>query len=401
MDNDIQLISDGDGLAVIGEPSAVEKFLRSAGQWAVSKELDLDRLKPLLGLASDVVQAVSEIAANSGRWIKLTEESARLAKEHGLMETKTPGVSHLMVGIPGKVQNWLQSDQTLGSILTNPAALSGLAGIMAQVASQQATAEITAYLARIDAKVDDVLRKQDDDVVSHMIGADFVIREAMTVREATGTVNEVTWGKVEATSETIGSTQAFALLQLKAIAEKFERTAKVRGLAVTAEQAVTEVRDWLAVLARCSELQGLLDVLELDRVLVVTPDELNQHRLGLRSARQKRLDLILEYTEPLLDRIDAACGTANAKMLLNWTKARAVVQSGNHVAAGVHDFHELLGIESVPRSWEVRQLEPAAEVGAQAIQTTKDKASSVAAAGVFLLGGAVLKNKVQGKGQTS
>jgi hypothetical protein len=401
MDNDIQLISDGDGLAVIGEPSAVEKFLRSAGQWAVSKELDLDRLKPLLGLASDVVQAGSEIAANSGRWIKLTEESSRLVKEHGLMETKTPGVSHLMVGIPGKVQNWLQSDQTLGSILTNPAALSGLAGIMAQVASQQATAEVTAYLARIDEKVDDVLRKQDDDVVSHMIGADFVIREAVTVREATGTVNEVTWGKVEATWETIGSTQAFALLQLKAIAEKFERTTKVRGLAVTAGQAVTEVRAWLAVLARCSELQGLLDVLELDRVLAVSPDELNQHRLGLRSARQKRLDLIVEYTEPLLDRIDAACGTANAKMLLNWTTARAVVQSGNHVAAGVHDFHELLGIESVPRSWEVRQLEPAAEVGAQAIQTTKDKAPSVAAAGVFLLGGAVLKNKVQCKGPTS
>jgi len=104
MDSDIQLISDGDGMAVIGEPNAVERFLRSVGQWARSRELDLDRLKPLLGLASEVVQAGSEIAANSGRWIKLTEESARLVKEHGLMETKTPGVSHLMVGIPGKVQ---------------------------------------------------------------------------------------------------------------------------------------------------------------------------------------------------------------------------------------------------------------------------------------------------------
>ena len=88
-------------------------------------------------------------------------------------------------------------------------------------------------------------------------------------------------------------------------------------------------------------------------------------------------------------------------MLLNWTKARAVVQSGNHVAAGIHDFHELLGIESFPRSWEVRQLEPAAEMGAQAIQRTKDKAPSVAAAGVILLGGAVLKNKFQGKDPTS
>ena len=67
MDSDIQLITDGDGQTAIGEPSAVEKFLRSEGQRAVSKELELDRLKPLLRLASEVVQAGSEIAANSAR----------------------------------------------------------------------------------------------------------------------------------------------------------------------------------------------------------------------------------------------------------------------------------------------------------------------------------------------
>ena len=42
MDNEIQLISDGDGLAVIGDPAAVERFLVSdlgstveRGFWAV------------------------------------------------------------------------------------------------------------------------------------------------------------------------------------------------------------------------------------------------------------------------------------------------------------------------------------------------------------------------------
>jgi hypothetical protein len=294
MDNAIQLIRDGHGLAVIGEPTTVEKFLRSAGQWAASKALDLGRLKPLLSTGSDVAQAASEIAANSGRWIKLTEESARLVKEHGLMESKTPGERHLMVGIPGSVKSWLQAETGPASLLTNPAALSGVAGLMSQIAKQQATAEITAHLATIDVKVDDVLRKADDGVVAHMIGAGFVIEEAMTVREATGHVNEVTWGKVEGTSETIGYTQGYALLQLKALAEKFEGQTKVGGLAKTAEQAETEVREWLAVLARCTELQGLLDVLELDRALAVSLDELHLHRLGLQTARQYRLDLIAQ-----------------------------------------------------------------------------------------------------------
>ncbi len=31
MDNEIQLISDGDGLAVIGDPAAVDRFLVSEG----------------------------------------------------------------------------------------------------------------------------------------------------------------------------------------------------------------------------------------------------------------------------------------------------------------------------------------------------------------------------------
>ena len=44
MDNEIQLISDGDGLAVIGNPTAVERFLVSEG--LSSKDLGLHRLEP-------------------------------------------------------------------------------------------------------------------------------------------------------------------------------------------------------------------------------------------------------------------------------------------------------------------------------------------------------------------
>jgi hypothetical protein len=50
MDNEIQLISDRDGLAVIGEPNAVETFLRAERLWDVSKKFDLaDNRCDLLG----------------------------------------------------------------------------------------------------------------------------------------------------------------------------------------------------------------------------------------------------------------------------------------------------------------------------------------------------------------
>jgi len=100
--DEIQLISDGAGVAVIGDSAAVERFLASEG--LASKDLELPKARRVLGAGSAAAQAGSEIAANSGRWVKLTEESAQMVKKYGLMESKTPGVSHAMVGKPGDIQ---------------------------------------------------------------------------------------------------------------------------------------------------------------------------------------------------------------------------------------------------------------------------------------------------------
>ncbi|WP_329237652.1 hypothetical protein OG417_34430 [Actinoallomurus sp. NBC_01490] len=85
MDNEIQLISDGDGLAVIGNATDVERFLVSEG--LSSKDLGLQRLKSVAGTGSAVAQAGSEIAANSGHWVKPTPKSARLVHKYGLRES--------------------------------------------------------------------------------------------------------------------------------------------------------------------------------------------------------------------------------------------------------------------------------------------------------------------------
>jgi hypothetical protein len=372
--DEVELFSDGDGIAVIGETSAVERFIRGLGERVISRDLNLDQIRPFMMVASEVMQAASDAAANSGRWLKLTEESAEAIQEHGLMDTKVPGVKHVMIGKPGDIGRWLQAEDGVGSVVANPDSLAGIAGVMAQVASQQAAAEMKAYLTQIGEKVDDILRRQDDAVVAQMIGAGLVIEEAMTVREASGKVNEVTWGKVEGTSETIAATQAFALRQLESIAEQLEGASKLGELADRTESAIATTRQWLAVLARCSQLQALLDVLELDRVLASSPDELNQHRLGLRNARHDRVAVIEQHTERLLDRISIACDTANSQLPWNLTNATNVLYSGNAVAADVHRFEELIGVQSELLEWDERQIGFASRVGAVALQKTRDAA---------------------------
>ncbi|MFD5448444.1 hypothetical protein [Streptomyces sp. NPDC127100] len=368
MDNEIQLISDGDGLAVIGNATDVERFLASEG--LPSKDLGAQRLKSLFGTGATVVQAGSDIAANSGRWVKLTKESAERVQKFGLMQSKTPGISHAMIGKPGSIKNWLQIEKGAGSFLTNPARLAGAAGLMAQLSMQQTMDEITNYLATIDEKVDDVLRAQKDAVLSRMIGMDLVIEETMAIREQVGRVSEVTWSKVQTAPTTIADVQVYALRQLDALAEKLENKSKIGDLVTTVREVEPKVREWLAVLARCFQLQDAIAVLELDRVLDANPDQLDQHRLGLRVARQKRLDLISRSTERLVARMNSAADAANAKVLLYPAKSPAVVQASKHVVTGVHDFHARLGIESGRQSSEARRwVEAAAEVRDRALET--------------------------------
>ena len=260
-------------------------------------------------------------------------------------------------------------------MLTNPAVLAGAAGLMAQLAMQQTMDEITDYLAAIDEKVDDVLRAQKDAVVADMIGVEFVIEEAMTIREQVGLVSEVTWSKVQATSATIARTQAYALRQLDALAGKLERKTAVGDLAKASKEAEATVQEWLAVLARCFQLQDAIAILELDRVLDAAPDELDRHRLGLRTARQNRRELISQSTERLMARMDAAAGTANAKVLLHPAASKTVVHSTNHVGVAVVDFHSRLGIESGRESLDARRW-------ADAATEVKDKVLETGAEGV-------------------
>lgn len=373
MDNEIQLISDGDGIAVIGDPTAVERFLVAEG--LPSKDLGLPRLGSALTASAGVVQASSEIAASSGRWVKLTKESAQALEKYTPMKGSMVGVSRAVTTENGKIKGVLEfvTKPGPGSLLTNPAVLAGAAGLMAQLAMQQTMDEITDYLATIDEKVDDVLRAQKDAVVADMVGVDFVIEEAMTIREQVGLVSEVTWSKVQATSVTIARTQAYALLQLDALAEKLERRKAISDLAKTSREAEPKVHEWLAVLARCFQLQDAIAVLELDRVLDASPDELDRHRMGLRAARHNRRQLIARSTERLMARLEAAAVRANAKVLLHPTASKVVVQSSNDVATIVVDFHGLLGIEDVRQSLDARRwVDAATEAKDKAFETGVD-----------------------------
>lgn len=389
MSGEIELVSDGDGLAVVGDADAVDRFLLSEGLPDEGRELLGLRsgLRSGLRAGAAVAQAASAVSSGSGRWVKLTKESAAQIKKYGLTPTDTPGVSHAMVGKPGSIRAWVQFTTGRGARLTNPAALAGAAGIMAQLAMQQAMDEILDYLAAIDEKVDDVLRAQNDAVLARMIGVGLMLDEAVAIRDQRGRVDDITWSKIQAAPAAIADTQAYALRQLGGIADKLERHTRLGDIADAAGEAELRVQEWLAVLARTFQLQDAVAVLELDRVLDAAPDELNGHRLGLQQARQRRLELITEQTEHLMTRIDAAATTADRKVLTHPAKAPRIVRSRNRVSASISEFHRALGLEqdhaqADPRRWS----EAARATGTKAVAAATDRAEIARRAGGELAG---------------
>ncbi len=260
------------------------------------------------------------------------------------MKGSSAGVSRAIVTENGKIKNILEFTK-VSSTLTSPAMLTGVAGIMAQLAMQQAMDEITDYLAKIDAKLDDVLRAQKDSAVADLIGVELIINDALRVRDRVGHVNAVTWSKVHGTEFTIARAQSYALLQLDALAEKLERTSKVGELADLTENAERSVHEWLAVLAQSFKLQEGVAILELDHVQRTAPDDLDQHRESLRDARRARRGAITQRTETLLARIDAAAGVGDVSVVMHPLDSRAVVRSTNAVAGQVMAFHGGMGIE--------------------------------------------------------
>jgi len=374
MGNEIELVTDGDGLSVIGAPTDVERFLLDQGlDRAPSRALDARRLTALLGTGGTAAQVGSEFAANSGRWVKLTAESAAAVKDYGLMATKTPGVSHAMIGRPGEIQRWIQVSRAPGALLAGPLVLPALATMM-----QQQMDEIVEYLQEINAKVDDILRSQKDAVLADMIGVDLIIEEALTVRKQVGRVSEVTWSKVQSTSMTIARTQAYALRQLDAIADKLEKTSGLGEIAKATKDAELNVREWLSVLARTFQLQDGVSVLELDRVLDVSPDELDSHRVGLAIARRSRLDLIARNTARLLTQMDDIVRKANSKVLFNPFDSPAAVRSSNQVTIGVITFRERLGIDSGQESTDAKLWKQAAGEVLERVRATSAEGAAAA-----------------------
>lgn len=277
-DKAITVVKDEQGLLFLGEAQEIKRWLDEQG--LTSRQFTTKVVKT----AGDALGSLGKASQQSGRWVKLTKESAELVKKYGKPGTIQKGVAQ---NAQGHAVKWLEFCNP--SQLFTPAMAAGVGGMMTQMALEQAIQEITDYLADIDEKVNDLLQDQKDTTVASLMGAALEVDEATAIRENTGALSDTAWSKVSPCAQTTSRALAYALTKLKGLSDKTERAKSIEDVGRAVEGLPDEMSAWLDIIARSVQTRDRLSVIELERAYTELPEVLEQHRSAIVEARKRRL----------------------------------------------------------------------------------------------------------------
>lgn len=358
MTGDVQAIRGEDGLFLIGEAEDVERLVEAKG-WR-ARTLDSAAMTRLTGLAAAGLHGGAALAAGSGRWVQLTAESAQKVSEMGLSISSTTGnATGVFRNAAGQIAGHAEFVPN-PAMLANPAVLGGAAGVMAQVALQQAISELRDYLVVIDAKLDDLLRRQKDDILADLIGVGMLIEEACAIRDEVGHVSDITWSKLQSAPMVLAHGRAYAIRQIEHLTEQVREADSFSARSDAVKAARDEMREWLAVLAQTTLFQDSLSVLEIERVLDAAPEDVPQHRRALQTVRESQIAGVAALFDRVADTMQAAAQDANGKVLLHPRTAAGIVTSANSMVADVALLRSKLGFDAADSSIEARRWAAAA-----------------------------------------
>ncbi|MFK5584171.1 hypothetical protein [Serinicoccus sp. LYQ131] len=334
-DESVAVFEAEDGILVFGSESALS--LLDAD---ISVPFRPISGKQLARVTGHVGTAAGTISAESGRWLKLTRESA------GHLDTfkaTSIGKDGLLAGTlrtnSGQITKHLKFENISKGALLTPAAPMLLGSMATQYALESALDDITTYLETIDRKLDQLLKQRKTETLGQIGGVTLAIDEAYALLASTGTVSATTWSKVQATSLSLQTMQSEAIAQLSDVAESIET---VRGhadkTAKALERAAEDTQFWLGVLARTIALQDRQYVLELARVAEESPLQLDDHRRGITDARRNRVQRIVAGLEAVNAAVTATSTLSNRAKVANPINAPKIARRSHAITSDIATF---------------------------------------------------------------
>lgn len=341
----VRVVPTDDGLLLFGREEDLNAFdtaagggTRSLGSQAMAK-------------AGVMLSGVSTIQEQSGRWMKLTDDAVEYMRTHGIsVQDVTSGVlrkkdSPLVAGNGGEILKHLTFTK---AGLATPAAPAALAAMATEQAIQLALEEIKDYLAEIDAKIDRLLVQPKVEMRGDLTGVAFALDEAEMLMEATGTVNEVAYQKVQSLSFELQKAQGQALAQLDQITRDITKHAgDADELAKVLRIATNDIPFWLKTLAQAISFSDRQSIIELTRVAESDPTTLESHRLGVKNARAARSQKISTALSSMLTAVQESGALNNLARVVHFGDAKRIHQAAEQVRQAVDGFAAHTGLDGV------------------------------------------------------
>lgn len=356
---DLTVIQDGSGYMVIGSSNALELWRKETQ--IESKPAD-SVIRKIVGQFGDAAVFSGLIAENSGRWVKLTEESAQYLAAFG-------GNSGVVRFSNGQIAKHLEFVGT-GAVASNPATAMTVGLAMSMMSLRQSIEEVQEYLEVVDKKLDAVIQDQKDTAISDLGGCYHLIEEVYASLEKKGQVTPIDWSKVSGTAQTLLTVQRYAVQKLETLSKEINPEISLKALNDALARVDQGIPDWLYILANAIQLQDKLSILELEHVSTEEPEFFEQHREAINEARSRRLRELEDLLAETGLRMSTVWEQAIKKQLIQPVQAKSAFKNLARVDEIFDMFSEYLDIET--NRWDASETNKWHEVvGAKATVAAK------------------------------
>ena len=372
-DPELTIITGEEGALVIGPESELKRLSDKAELSAVTPQL--------LRRASQLLAGIEDYQKESGRWLKLDAESAAYLKRMGIkpgdiragvVRTKDAGRG-VASRNGGSLLKHLQFEKA--GLLT-PAAPMVLASMMQQAAVEKQMEQMQAYLEHIDAKLDEVLRFQQDSLAGEIDGLAEILAEAALVLEDTAEVTDTQWATIAHLTADLAKLQGQVLRHLRAVAEKMARSKTSPGkVRATFQKTNHDAGLWFYELARTVQLQNQMYVLQLSRANAVEGEVAKDYAAAVARARQRRATRLLEDLTSIAHIAHELGSFSTLRKAIDWNSPRAVAEV-NHFFAQLRDFADAanLAVEGTEGLEPVRRIDAFRELTASSTNMAREAA---------------------------
>jgi hypothetical protein len=310
--------------------------------------MEMQKLNQFLGKTSSALEGFSSVLESSGRYLKLTKESAAKLEKYGLVPVKGAGsnIHHAMLGKSGSIKSWLQVEASPVSIVTNPAALSGVAGLLAQEALLSEIRRIANLLEQLDFKIDSIRDDLRTKTISKLMRVSNAIEDAQVkMRHNGGELSSTAWSVIQSEIGVLDEVTSEATLQLSQMGEKVKDLASLKELEARVKTFEAEYTRWLWILATSLQKRNEIAVIELANVARVNPDQLQNHKVALNELVSLRRARAIKSAQEAVTQLRNVSGLALDRVILHAPAAKRTSSAINNVQRKVALFENAFGLK--------------------------------------------------------